>query len=73
MKSIEIMADKLHQLGTQECETKCRAAFSVQVLSFLRFCVSFLRCSVPEPSKQVGDVFKCIKAVFCIEFAYGNG
>jgi len=28
---------------------------------------------VPEPSKDVGDVFKCIGDVFCIEFAYGNG
>jgi len=25
-----------------------------------------------HPSKQVGDVFKCL-SVFCIELAYGNG
>ena len=25
------------------------------------------------PSKQVGDVSKCIRDVFCIELAYGNG
>jgi len=44
-----------------------------QVLSFLRFCVFFSRFPVPEPSKEVGDVFKCIGDVFFIEFAYGNG
>ena len=47
--------------------------FGGQVLSLLRFSV-FVSCfPVPEPSKQVGDVFKCIGSVFCMEFAYGNG
>ena len=32
----------------------------------------FLGFPVPEPSKEVGDVFKCFGDVFCIEFAYEN-
>ena len=38
-----------------------------------RLCVVCSCFPVPEPSKQAGDVFKCIGGVFCIEFAYGNG
>ena len=48
------------------------AVFSERVLSFLRFCEFFFSFPVPEPSKQAGDLFKCIGDVFCIEFAYGN-
>ena len=50
------------------------AVFSGQVLSFLSFCVCvFVMFPVPEPSKEVGDVFKCIGDVFCIELAFTNG
>jgi len=30
-------------------------------------------CFLPEPSKEVGDVFKCIADGFCIESAHGKG
>jgi len=46
--------------------------FSGQVLSFARFCICVV-FSVPEHSKEVGDVFKCIGDVVGMEFAYGNG
>jgi len=49
------------------------AVFFGTSFQFLRFCVLCLCFPVPEPSKEVGDVFKCIGGVFCIEFAYGNG
>jgi len=45
-----------------------RASF--KFLRFRSFCSSF---PVPEPSKEVGDVFTCIGDVFYSEFAYGNG
>jgi len=51
---------------------KIRAVFYGLDFSFVGFCV-FVSCfAVPEPSKEVGDVFTCIWGVCCIEFAYGN-
>ena len=40
---------------------------------FVSFCVFVLCFPVPEPSKEIGDVFECMGDVFCIEFAYENG
>ena len=50
------------------------SCFSGQVLNFnfLKVLCLFV-FSVPEPSKEVGDVFKFTWDVLCIEFAYGNG
>ena len=51
---------------------KYLAVFSRQVYFLKALCI-FSCFPVPEASKEVGDVFKCIGDVFCIEFAYGNG
>jgi len=50
---------------------KLRCNLGASFKFFKVFCL-FSYFPVPEPSKEAGDVFKCIGDVFCIEFAYGN-
>ena len=36
-------------------------------------CLDLIRYTCRDPSKQVGNVFKCIWGVFSFEFSCGNG
>ena len=53
-------------------QTQDLAVFLGASFNFFKVLCLFSCFPVPEPSKQAGDVFKCIGDVFCIEFAYGN-
>ena len=69
--SARIVHRKLQRQHTRQSISK-PSCFWGASFKFFKFCV-FWGFPVPEHSKDVGDVFKCIGVVFCIEFAYANG